>query len=222
MEIRVTLKYAVSWCLRAGLMSPQAQGNNAPVIRPLPFLEPVQGLPLCLAWSAPAPWLPHSSAPAFGAPLSSSHLPNPSHCRGSALPLPHQLLHGPSHAWDPSHPPQTGSWLKCHLRREVFPACPLWRGHPTHATASPSLLFAVLFTTWDDGLCLLLYLFTVRWSRQSLPGWTFMRAGTLFILLTPVVLEHGTVSTSFWWRIWQTSCKIHSRKCKQKYQTFAE
>ena len=99
LEIQVTLKYAVSWCLRAGLMSPQAQGNNGPVIRPLPFLEPVQGLPLCLAWSAPALWLPLSSAPAFGAPLSSSHLPNPSHCRGSALPLPHQLLHGPSHAW---------------------------------------------------------------------------------------------------------------------------
>lgn len=78
---------------------PTGPGQRCPLIRSLPFLEPVQGLPPVLGVERTSPlWLPRSSAPALGAPLSSSHLPILPTAEALQS-LPHQLLHGPSHAW---------------------------------------------------------------------------------------------------------------------------
>lgn len=202
----------MQWAGASGLGScPHRPTATTPRSGHFPSENPSKASPVLGVERASPLWFPHSSAPAFGAPLSSSP------CRGSALSLPYQLLHRPSHAWF------LHTLLRWGLGFNVISVISAERSPqpahfdgaaPTHVTASPPLLFTVLLPTWDAVLCSLLYLFIVYLSCQSLTGWTFMRTGTLLILLTPTVLEHGTVSASFWWRIWQTSCKIHSKKCK--------
>lgn len=121
LEIQVTLKYAVSWCLRAGLLSPQAHGNNAP-IRSLPFREPVQGLPRAWRGTRIPSLIPPLLCTSFWG--SSLFLPLQRLCTFSAIPV----VTPSFTCLVPSHPPQVGSWLQRHLRhlrREVSPARPL-------------------------------------------------------------------------------------------------
>lgn len=128
--------------------------------------------------------IPHSSsAPAFGAPLSSSP------CRGSAtfsaIPVVTHALHMPG-----SFTPSSGGVLtSMSSPAERVSSLPTLARLP-HPSLHTPRCSSQLLSRLECCPLSFLYLFTVTCPVQSLTGWTFVRTGTLLILLTPAVLEH--------------------------------